>query len=195
MEHEHPFLKIKTLKQTPIKIFTVINDDDAPSPSFEANGQRFDVPPQFENLVHQGLGLVRGFFGGANQEEFRNKCHAAKEEWKKCSQEWKKNGHCNKRCEKKTEEKVETEVKPEAKPEEKVEPKVEEIKIEPKVEPKVEEKPENSRGYDVIKGNANYLAEVFGFSFEKCLKWAQMYPYMTKEELLNFCLAQPDFYN
>jgi hypothetical protein len=131
VEHEHPFLKIKTLKQTPLKIFTVINEDDAPS--FEANGQRFDVPPQFENLLHHGFDIVRGFLGGANRQEFKSKCHAAKTEWKKCSEEWKKK-HCNRGCEKK-EEKVENEVKTEAKPEEKVEPKVEE-KCEVKVEPK-----------------------------------------------------------
>jgi hypothetical protein len=47
----------------------------------------------------------------------------------------------------------------------------------------------------VIKVNANYLMEVFGYSFEKCLKWAQMFPYMTKEELLSYCLSQPNFYN
>lgn len=127
MEHPHPFLKIKTLKQTPVKIFTIINEDDGPS--IEANGQRFQVPPQFENIAHHGFNLLRGFFGGANQEESRNKCHAAREEWKKRSQEWKKGWGCYRNCGDKQEMKTET------KPEQKVEQ-----KVEPKVEPKVEEK-------------------------------------------------------
>jgi hypothetical protein len=38
VEHEHPFLKIKTLKQTPVKIFTIINDDHVEEPSLEVNG-------------------------------------------------------------------------------------------------------------------------------------------------------------
>jgi hypothetical protein len=33
--HPHPFLKIKTLKQTPIKILAILNDD---IDSFEING-------------------------------------------------------------------------------------------------------------------------------------------------------------
>ena len=156
VEHEHPFLKIKTLKQTPLKILTVLNEDDVTS--FEANGNRFDVPPQFENLFHHGFDIVRSFLGGANREDLRNKCQAAKNGWKNCSEEWKKK-HCNKYCEKK-EEKVQTEVKPESKPEKKVQAKMEEkieVKVEPKAEQKVEEKSENSRGYDLIEGNANYL--------------------------------------
>jgi hypothetical protein len=50
-------------------------------------------------------------------------------------------------------------------------------------------------GAEVAKENANYLVGVFGYPYEKCLKWAQMYPYMSKEELLNFCLTSPQFFN
>jgi hypothetical protein len=103
-----------------LKIFTVINEEDD-GPSFEANGQRFEVPPQFENLVHHGIDIVRGFLGGAKKEELRHKCHAAKEEWKKRSEEWKKTWNCPQKCEE----------KPEKKNEEKTE-----VKVEPKVEAK-----------------------------------------------------------
>lgn len=81
VDHPHPFLKIKTLKQTPLKIFTIIDEDTAPS--VEVNGQRFEAPPSFEGLLNHGLGLVQGFFGGENREAFRNRCHAAKAEWMK----------------------------------------------------------------------------------------------------------------
>jgi hypothetical protein len=49
--------------------------------------------------------------------------------------------------------------------------------------------------FNELKEKANYLVEVFGFSFEKCLKWAQIYHWMTKEELLSYCISQPSFYN
>jgi hypothetical protein len=48
---------------------------------------------------------------------------------------------------------------------------------------------------ETIKANANYLLEVFGTPYEaKCLKWAQEHPYMNKEELLNFCISSPTFF-
>ncbi len=43
-------------------------------------------------------------------------------------------------------------------------------------EPMVEEVDQES-----IKKNANYLVEVFGAPFPKCLQWAQKFPYMTRE--------------
>lgn len=39
--HAHPFLKIKHLHQTPIKIFAVIDD---PNESVEINGERIPLP-------------------------------------------------------------------------------------------------------------------------------------------------------
>jgi len=48
-------LKIKDPKQAPLKIFTVINDEDN---NIEINGQRINTPPGFEGLVHQGINLV-----------------------------------------------------------------------------------------------------------------------------------------
>jgi hypothetical protein len=78
-------------------------------------------------------------------------------------------------------------------------------KEEPKIEKKEEEKPKASvdpkenmpqkSDSEDFKAKANYLVEVFGFSFEKCLKWAYLFPNLTKEELLNYCLAEPAFYN
>lgn len=43
--HPYPFLKIKTLKQTPLKIFTIVNDDN--NTNVEVNGHRFPVPHGF----------------------------------------------------------------------------------------------------------------------------------------------------
>lgn len=48
---------------------------------------------------------------------------------------------------------------------------------------------------DSVKDNANYLVDVLGTPLEKCLKIAQKYPFMTKEELLNFCINTPEFFN
>ena len=49
IEHEHPFLKIKTLKQTPVKIFTVVNHDE--DTSLEINGQQINIPSSLNGLV------------------------------------------------------------------------------------------------------------------------------------------------
>lgn len=191
MEHDHPFLKIKTLKQTPVKIFTIINDDE--NPSIEVNGQAFNAPPCFDNLVNHGFNIMRGFFGGESREELKNKVHAAKAEWMKNSEQWKNCWKCPAKSEEKPEEKPEQ--KPEEKPEVKKE-QVNEVKVEKKVEEKKEEeKPKVSKSGDAILLNAKYLEEVFGYPSEKCLRWAQMFPFMNKEELLNYCLAEPSFYN
>jgi len=69
VEHEHPFLKIKTLKQTPVKIFTIINDDHVEEPSLEVNGERVNNPTSpFNNLLNHGLGLFQGFVNGGDRE-------------------------------------------------------------------------------------------------------------------------------
>lgn len=41
-KHDHPFLKIKHPKQAPLKIFTIIDDDQ--ENSFEVNGHRAQLP-------------------------------------------------------------------------------------------------------------------------------------------------------
>lgn len=113
VEHPHPFLKIKTLKQTPIKIITVLNEDEGPS--LEVNGHHFGHH-SFDNLLHHGFGLVKGFLGRENNEAMRNRCQAAREEWIKQSKEWKKAWNCPQ----KENKKEKTEEKPEKKSEEKV---------------------------------------------------------------------------
>lgn len=59
IEHEHPFLKIKTLKQTPVKIFTVVNHDE--DTSLEINGQQINIPSSLNGLVEKGMHFVEGF--------------------------------------------------------------------------------------------------------------------------------------
>lgn len=58
-EHPHPFLKIRNPKQAPLKIFTVINDEDN---NLEVNGQKLNVPPGFEHLVHKGINFISSMF-------------------------------------------------------------------------------------------------------------------------------------
>lgn len=58
--HAHPFLKIKYLHQTPVKIFAVIDDQDE---SLEINGQRVPLPGLHQG-IQDGLGLLTGMFGG-----------------------------------------------------------------------------------------------------------------------------------
>jgi hypothetical protein len=60
IEHDHPFLKIKNLRQTPSKIIAVIDDEDE---SIEINGQRNPIPPCLSNLINQGYNIVEGFIG------------------------------------------------------------------------------------------------------------------------------------
>jgi hypothetical protein len=62
VEHTHPFLKIKNLRQTPIRIFTIIDEGNDPS----INGQKFSEPCSFNNLVQQGMGMMCGFGREAN---------------------------------------------------------------------------------------------------------------------------------
>jgi len=74
-DHPHPFLKIKTLKQTPIKIFTIINEEGAENPSFSVNGERVNAPPGFDGLIDHGIEFVRGFFTQQGKQDMRNKFH------------------------------------------------------------------------------------------------------------------------
>jgi hypothetical protein len=57
VDHPHPFLKIKTLKQTPIKIFAMINDE---TDSMEVNGNKIQCPA-FNNYVNQGFNMAEQF--------------------------------------------------------------------------------------------------------------------------------------
>lgn len=55
IEHSHPFLKIRTLKQAPIKIITVIKDQED---NIEINGHK--IPPNvgFEQLLNKGMAFL-----------------------------------------------------------------------------------------------------------------------------------------
>lgn len=66
VEHAHPFLKIRTVKQTPIKIIAVLKDE---SGSFEVNGHKISEEG-VQNLVSQGASLITKFFGGNRQGMF-----------------------------------------------------------------------------------------------------------------------------
>lgn len=57
IDHPHPFLKIKTLKQTPIKIFAIIEDEQD---AFEINGERRSFPG-FGGLIHHGINFAQQF--------------------------------------------------------------------------------------------------------------------------------------
>ena len=105
-----------------------------------------NTSPSLDQLFHQGIDVVKGFFNGENQEQLREKCQTIKKEWKKKTNEWTNNINL---CEKKEEKKKEAP---------KVEPKVEE---KPKVEVKVEQPVQFIE--NAIHENARYLAEVFDF--------------------------------
>ncbi len=55
--HDHPFLKIKQLKHTPLKIIAVIDTEE--DEYLEINGQSLPLPG-----LQQGLGLLSNFLGG-----------------------------------------------------------------------------------------------------------------------------------
>lgn len=59
IDHPHPFLKIKNLKQTPRKIITVLDDEE--EDSLEINGQRTDISPFLNCFANQGFNIVEGF--------------------------------------------------------------------------------------------------------------------------------------
>lgn len=60
--HDHPFLKIKHLKHTPLKIIAVIDTEE--DESLEINGQRLPLPG-----LQQGLGLLSNLLGGRMNQE------------------------------------------------------------------------------------------------------------------------------
>jgi hypothetical protein len=71
IEHAHPFLKIRTLKQVPIKIIAVIRDEEN---NIEINGQK--IPPNvgFEHLLNRGmefLSTMGPMWGQAAQQRQR----------------------------------------------------------------------------------------------------------------------------
>ena len=85
--------------------------------------------------------------------------------------------------------------KPEEQPEEKPEmkPEMKEEKVEEPVM-KEEEAPLDEVSYEEIIDRANYLVQVFGYDFPKCMKWAQEYAQLSREELLNYCLEDRTFH-
>lgn len=196
--HSHPFLKIKHLHQTPIKIFAVIDDQDE---SLEVNGQKIPLPGLNES-IREGINLFTGLLGGQRRPE---ECRRA---FGKCRENFQKFAHQFKEFHKNqcTEQKVEV-PKPEPKVEEvKVEiPKTEVKKEEPSTQPVIteEKKPEEKKTEiktepvaptksreDLFIEAANYISEVMGQSFNKAYRFAVNYPGMTKEEILNKFLEQ-----
>lgn len=57
--HDHPFLKIREIKHTPLKIFAMIQDQED---SFEFNGQRLPIPN-----IEQGINLLGEILGGSRR--------------------------------------------------------------------------------------------------------------------------------
>lgn len=126
--HVHPFLKIKSPEQTPLKIFVVLKDEED---SAEFNGHNIPLPG-----LSEGMNLLQGFLGGVEGgcPRNRNPERCAKS-FKKCRKIFAEGAKkfmdyqetCNKaQQEKQTGEKTKVEVKVE----------------EPKIEVKVEEVPE-----------------------------------------------------
>ena len=56
IEHPHPLLKIKNVKQAPRKLIAVLDDD---AESIEINGQKFEMPG-----LNQGLNFFANFMNG-----------------------------------------------------------------------------------------------------------------------------------
>ena len=171
MQHIHPFLKIRTVEQTPVKIIAVVKDQEN---NFEVNG--FKIPSQsgFENLIDRGMSFLSNMSGHQPQQGCQSRCqpdprcnffkNLLQGQFKNFAQQ-----HCQKQEQK----------------EEKKEP-TEEEKVEKK---KMEEGEANE---EKILENAQYLSQ-YGFDFNKCYSWARTYPKMEKEELLETCLATPGF--
>lgn len=55
IDHPHPMLKIKNLRQTPLKMFTIINDEDN---NLEVNGHKIPAQVDVQNLIQKGLGFM-----------------------------------------------------------------------------------------------------------------------------------------
>lgn len=194
--HAHPFLKIKHLHQTPIKIFAVIDDQDE---SLEINGQKVPLPGLNQG-IQDGLNLLTGLFGGRKPEECRESFKKCRDHWKKFAHHMKDNMRAN--CpyfqaqkDQKVEEKVEvpkTEEKVEIpKSEVKVEaPKPEQKKEQPKTQPVIteEKKPEikvvEKQPEQLLVETANYISEIMNVDFRKAYRFAANYPGQTKEQIL-----------
>jgi len=63
-DHPHPFLKIKTIQQTPLKIFTILDNGNEDS-RLEFNGVSIDMSG-IEGLVNQGMGMFKNLFNCHN---------------------------------------------------------------------------------------------------------------------------------
>ena len=57
VDHPHPLLKIKNVKQAPIKLFAIINDDDVES--IEINGEKIEMPE-----LNQGINFFKNLING-----------------------------------------------------------------------------------------------------------------------------------
>lgn len=85
----------------------------------------------------------------------------------------------------------------------------EETKVQKKEEKKQEQKPKEAlnvpkkeeknmrEGASVAetRAKANYVAEALDCDIGKCIMWAERFPFMTRQELLNYCLSEPNFFN
>ena len=65
-DHPHPFLKIKTIQQTPLKIFTILDNGNEDS-RLEFNGVSIDMSG-IEGLVNQGMGMFKNWFNCHNTQ-------------------------------------------------------------------------------------------------------------------------------
>ena len=76
----------------------------------EANSQRHYFENPIGRMVNRGCDFVRGAIGDANCDRFKNQYNAAMNEWKKCSEEWKKSWNNYQNCEAKPENKTEARI-------------------------------------------------------------------------------------
>ena len=63
-EHAHPFLKIRTVEQTPIKIIAVVKDEED---NLEVNGVKIPAQSGIENLINRGMSFLP-FLAGQQQQ-------------------------------------------------------------------------------------------------------------------------------
>jgi hypothetical protein len=62
IDHPHPFLKIKTPKQAPVKIIAVLQEDEN---SIEFNGEKINAPG-LSNLIDHGFNFFQNYMNGGN---------------------------------------------------------------------------------------------------------------------------------
>lgn len=163
--HVHPFLKIRTVDQTPIKLIAVIKDKED---NLEVNGFKIPAQSGFENMLHRGMSFLSSMGqqqqqqqqsqGGCGQRQVDPRCQFFKNFMQGNCQNW---GQQQKKEEVPKERKMEE-------------------------EPAINE--EN------VLSNAQYVAQ-YGFDFTKCYEWAKYYHNSTKEELLQICLSHDKFLN